>query len=41
MVATPAASTKTYTFRATAPEITLAKASDNMFELTIKNLNDT
>jgi len=32
---------KQYTFRATAPEITLAKASDNMFELTIKNLNDT
>ena len=32
---------KVYTFRATAPEITLAKASDNMFELTIKNLNDT
>ena len=33
--------TNTYTFRATAPEITLAKASDNMFEVTIKNLNDT
>ena len=33
--------TNTYTFRATAPEITLAKVSDNMFELTIKNLNDT
>jgi len=33
--------TKTYTFRATAPEITLAKASDNMFAVTIKNLNDT
>ena len=32
---------KMYTFRATAPEITLAKASDNMFALNIKNLNDT
>ena len=32
---------KVYTFRATAPEISLAKASDNMFEVTIKNLNNT
>ena len=28
---------KTYTFRATAPVITLEKASDNMFKVTIKN----
>ncbi len=31
---------KTYTFRPTAPEITLAKASDNMFEVKITNKDE-
>ena len=33
-------STENYTLRNTAPEITLSKAADNMFKVTIKNMDD-
>lgn len=35
-----ALSTENYTLRITAPEVKLAKQSDNMFKLTIKNMDD-